>query len=134
MRATQNVTLSVHSPLTPAVFHILLTLAPGQKHGYAIMKQVEEDAGGTLRMGPGTLYGTLGRMVAAGLVKEVEQGLVEHNDVKESHSTKKDSAEERRRYYQISSIGERALGAELSRLRHALATAKRKGVPVPSAR
>jgi len=71
------------TPLTPAVFHILLALADGQKHGYAIMKQVNADGGSSLRMGPGTLYGSLQRMEAAGLVEELE---VEN------------SVEERRRY------------------------------------
>src|ERR1039457_4100943 len=71
-------------PLTAAVFHILLALADGRKHGYAIMKQVAADGGSSLRMGPGTLYGSLQRMAAAGLVEE----RVEEED------------DERRRYYQ----------------------------------
>lgn len=56
-------------PLTPAVFHILLALADGPRHGYAIMQAAEETSGST--MGPGTIYGTLERLEAAGLVKEV---------------------------------------------------------------
>lgn len=56
-------------PLTPAVFHILLALADGPRHGYAIMQAAEESSGST--MGPGTIYGTLERLEAAGLVKEV---------------------------------------------------------------
>jgi len=55
-------------PLTPAVFHILLAVYAGERHGYEIMQQVEEDSRGAVKMGPGTLYGSLDRMIAAGLV------------------------------------------------------------------
>ena len=57
-------------PLTPAVLHILLALADGEQHGYAIAQAVEELTSGTVRMGPGTLYGSIGRMVASGLIEE----------------------------------------------------------------
>jgi DNA-binding PadR family transcriptional regulator len=107
------------APLTPAVFHILLALARGRKHGYAIMKEVAADGGGALRMGPGTLYGSLQRMTAAGLVEEIEGA----DDADE---------DERRRYYQLTSAGRRALGGETARLRQALSAAKRKGVAVPA--
>lgn len=103
------------TPLTPAVFHILLALADGRKHGYAIMKQTEADSGGYLHMGPGTLYGSLQRMSAAGLVEELEE-----------------LDDERRRYYRLTGAGERALAGELTRWRRALAMAKKKGVQVPS--
>ncbi len=106
-------------PLTPAVFHILLALADGEKHGYAIMKQVEADGGGALRMGPGTLYGSLQRMSAASLVEELE-------------TAPESSDDPRRRYYRLTDAGRRALGAELSRLRRALVAARRKRVPIPS--
>jgi DNA-binding PadR family transcriptional regulator len=98
-------------PLTPAVFHILLALADGRKHGYAILKQVGADGGHSLRMGPGTLYGSLQRMEAAGLVQEFE-----------------DAADERRRFYELTGSGQRALTHELSRLREVLSAAKRKGM------
>ena len=107
------------APLTPAVFHILLALAGGRKHGYAIMKEVAEDGGGSLRMGPGTLYGSLQRMTVAGLVEETEEGDETDGD-------------ERRRYYQLTSAGQRALGGETARLRQALSAAKRKGVTAPA--
>ncbi len=105
------------SPLTPAVFHILLALADGPKHGYAIMKQVDADGGRSLRMGPGTLYGSLQRMVAAGLVEEIEG-----------------ADDERRRYYRLTGAGQRALDGELARLRQALTAArkKRKGASAPA--
>jgi DNA-binding PadR family transcriptional regulator len=102
-------------PLTPAVFHILLSLADGNKHGYAIMKQVEADGGGFLRMGPGTLYGSLQRMSAAGLVEEIEE-----------------LDDERRRFYRLTAAGQMALDAELARLRKALLSAKKKGLGLPA--
>ncbi len=105
------------TPLTPAVFHILLALAGGRKHGYAIMKEVAADGGGSLRMGPGTLYGSLQRMTAAGLVEETEDDAEDDRD-----------QDERRRYYRLTGAGQRALGGELARLRNVLAAAKKKGV------
>ncbi len=57
-------------PLTPAVLHILLALADGDQHGYAIAQAIEALTDGTVRMGPGTLYGSIGRMVASGLIEE----------------------------------------------------------------
>lgn len=60
-------------PLTPAVLHILLALSSGERHGYAIMKQVEADSQGQVKMGPGTLYGSLKRMLEAGLVQESDK-------------------------------------------------------------
>jgi len=110
MKRVDHNPVSTLVPLTPAVFHILLALADGRKHGYAIMKQVAADGGNSLRMGPGTLYGSLQRMAAAGLVEEREQD------------------DERRRYYQLTSDGQRALRGELERLRQALAAARRKRV------
>src|SRR5271165_3669019 len=107
------------APLTPAVFHILLALAGGRKHGYAIMKEVTADGGGSLRMGPGTLYGSLQRMTAAGLVEETE-------------GAEESDGDERRRYYQLTSAGRRALAGETARLRQALSAAKRKGVAAPA--
>jgi DNA-binding PadR family transcriptional regulator len=105
------------TPLTPAVFYILLALADGQKHGYAIMKQINDDAGNSLRMGPGTLYGSLHRMEAAGLVEELEVENSEH---------------ERRRYYRLTGSGQCALDGELARLRQALSAAKKKGLSIPA--
>lgn len=86
-------------PLTPAVFHILLALADGPLHGYAIMQAVEQTAGPELRMGPGTIYGSLQRMEDAGLVKEL--------------TTRSD---DRRRVFGLQPAGRRALEAEAQRL------------------
>lgn len=91
------------SPLTPAVLHILMVLAHGEAHGYAIMKQVAVDSGGRVKMGPGTLYGSLKRMIDAGLVREA--------------APPADADDPRRVYYAITSQGTVALKAELERYR-----------------
>ncbi len=106
-------------PLTPAVFSILLALADGEKHGYAIMLEVDESTDGRVRMGPGTLYGSLDRMLKAGLIEESGRRL--------------DSAgsDERRRYYRIADFGRRVLQAETSRLAKAVRMARAKKVLSP---
>jgi DNA-binding PadR family transcriptional regulator len=86
-------------PLTPAVFHILLALANGPLHGYAIMQAVEALAGPEARMGPGTIYGSLQRMEEAGLVREVTA-----------------AAGDRRRLFALQPAGRRALEGEARRL------------------
>jgi DNA-binding PadR family transcriptional regulator len=86
-------------PLTPAVFHILLALADGPLHGYAIMQAVEASAGASPPMGPGTIYGSLQRMEEAGLVKEAAAG-----------------GDDRRRAFILLPAGRRALAAEAERL------------------
>jgi len=99
--------------LTPAVFHILLALSSGELHGYAIIKQVEADSQGKVNMGAGTLYGSLKRMLDAGLLKESEKRVdVEMDDA-------------RRIYYRITGVGEKALAAELERYRHIVGVAKK---------
>jgi DNA-binding PadR family transcriptional regulator len=95
------------SPLTPAVFHILLALYARERHGYDIMLQVKEDSRGLVKMGPGTLYGSLDRMIAAGLVVE---------------SNKQDP---RRIYYKLTALGQTALRAESERLSAVAAIARR---------
>ncbi len=105
---------SVHVPLTPAVLHILLALSTTERHGYGIMKEVEADSQGKVKMGPGTLYGSLGRMIEAGLIRESDKRVdVELDD-------------ERRVYYEITGIGQSALAAELERYRGVVAVARRK--------
>jgi len=101
-------------PLTPAVFHILLALADGEKHGYAIMKEVESATEGTITMGPGTLYGSIKRMLTAGLIRESQ----------ERPDPERDDA--RRRYYELTDYGRRVLAAEAQRLAQALRVARRK--------
>jgi len=87
------------------VFHILLALSSGERHGYAIMKQVEADSDGRVAMGPGTLYGSLKRMIDAGLVRESDR------------RTDSVLGDERRVYYAITGAGREALAAELERYR-----------------
>lgn len=92
-------------PLTPAVFHILLALADGEKHGYGIMLEVSKTTKETVIMGPGTLYGTLKRILEAGLIEETE--------------SRSDPAlgKERRRYYKLTNTGRTAAQDEAARLK-----------------
>jgi DNA-binding PadR family transcriptional regulator len=101
-------------PLTPAVFHILLALADGEKHGYSIMQEVATITNGTMRMGPGTLYGTIKRLLEARLIEETDE--------------RPDPAldDERRRYYRLTSFGERVAQAEAERLASLLNIARSK--------
>ncbi len=101
-------------PLTPAVFHILLALSTGERHGYGIMKQVETDSDGKVTMGPGTLYGSLKRMLDAGLVKESDKRIDPEMD------------DERRIYYQITGIGAKTLAAELERYKRIVNVAQER--------
>ena len=103
-----------NTPLTPAVLHILLALSSGERHGYGIMKQVEAESHGKVKMGPGTLYGSLGRMIEAGLIRESDKKVDPEMD------------DERRVYYKIAGLGRAALAAELERYREVVAVAKRK--------
>jgi DNA-binding PadR family transcriptional regulator len=107
-----------NQPLTPAVYHILLALADGEKHGYAIMKDVEQQTAGRVKMGPGTLYGSIKRMLAAQLIEEA----AERPDP--------DLDDERRRYYRISGLGRRVVSAESQRLSQAVKVARQKHVIV----
>ena len=91
-------------PLPVAQLHILLALADGEKHGYAIMSEVEVVTEGSVTMGPGTLYGTVKRMLNAGLVEETDERPDPELD------------DERRRYYRLTGLGERVLDAEVARM------------------
>ena len=102
--------------LTPPVYHILLALADGERHGYAIMQDVASQTNGRLQMGPGTLYGCLKRMLTAGLVEEADERPDPEID------------DERRRYYRMTRLGRESLRAEAHRLAEAVAAAKRKRV------
>ena len=101
-------------PLTPPVFHILLALADEERHGYGIMQDVARQTGDALQLGPGTLYGCLKRMLAAGLVEESEERPDPSLD------------DERRRYYRMTALGNRVVRAETQRLTGALSAAKAK--------
>ena len=109
-------TTNTNSPLTPAVFHILLALSSGERHGYSIMKQVEVDSQGNVKMGAGTLYGSLKRMLEAGLVKESDKRVDPEMD------------DERRIYYQITGMGTEALAAELERYQRIVTIAQQRNL------
>jgi DNA-binding PadR family transcriptional regulator len=102
-----------NAPLTPAVLHILLALSTQERHGYGIMKQVESDSQGKVKMGPGTLYGSIGRMIDAGLIRESDKKVDPKMD------------DERRIYYKITGLGQQSLAAELERYREVVAVARR---------
>src|SRR4051795_5868276 len=91
-------------PLPASAMHIVVALAGGEKHGYAIMRDVEELSGGTVAMGPGTLYGSIKRMI--------EQGLLEEADERPDPALD----DERRRYYRLTGLGRRVGAAEHRRL------------------
>lgn len=100
-------------PLSRQVYHILLALAAGDRHGYALMQDVERLTGGEIRLGPGTLYGALKRLVADGLVRESRR---------RPHPA---DADDRRRYYALTDRGRRLLGAETARLEQTVRLARR---------
>ena len=99
-------------PLPVAQLHILLALATGDKHGYAIMREVEVLTEGAVRMGPGTLYGTVKKMLKARLVEESDERPDPELD------------DQRRRYYRITGMGRYALDAEVNRMEQLARTAR----------
>jgi DNA-binding PadR family transcriptional regulator len=107
-------------PLTPAVFHILLSLADGEKHGYGIMKNVEVQTRGQIKMGPGTMYGSIKRMLAAGLIEESDERPDPELD------------DERRRYYRLTAAGRKVTVMETQRLTQVLKIARQKHITVCS--
>ncbi len=101
-------------PLTPATFHILLTLVDGERHGYSIMQEVARSTAGTVRLGPTTLYRSIKQMLAAGLIEELEERPDPAAD------------DERRRYYRLTTFGLQVAAAEERRLEDVLAIARAK--------
>jgi DNA-binding PadR family transcriptional regulator len=95
-----------YAPLTPAVFHILLALFGKERHGYDVMQQVRSDSRNAVKMGPGTLYGSLERMIDAGLV------------------AKSNTRDPRRIFYKLTALGEKTLRAETDRLSRLVAVAR----------
>ncbi len=91
-------------PLRPAVLHILLVLAQGERHGYAVKQEVERQTGGVVKMGPGTLYESIQRMVELGLIEE------------SSHRPRQGNDQAQRRYYRLTQFGEKVLQSEITRL------------------
>src|SRR6202041_1001538 len=106
------------TPLSHAVFHILLSLGEGERHGYALKREISLRTRGKLKLGPGVLYGSINKMLDLGLIEESETRPDPHLD------------DERRRYYRITAYGRKVAQAEAARMRELvqLATA-RFGVP-----
>jgi len=100
--------------LTPAALHILLVLAGGENHGYAIMREVAEHTGGKMRLGPGSLYGTIKRMLADGWIEESDERPDPELD------------DERRRYYRLTGVGRKLVQAEAERLEQLVNIARGK--------
>jgi DNA-binding PadR family transcriptional regulator len=103
-------------PLTPAMFHILVALADGERHGYGIMQEVSSRTDGKVRLGPGTLYGSIKRMLADGLIEESDERPDPEMD------------DERRRYYRLTDFGQRVVSAEVERLAKLVRHARRKSL------
>ena len=96
-------------PLSPAVFHVLVSLADGNRHGYAIIKEIADRTAGAERMGAGTLYAILRRLLEDDLIDEVPGA----------------SDDQRRRYYRLTALGRRVVKAEVERLERASTLARR---------
>jgi DNA-binding PadR family transcriptional regulator len=101
-------------PLTSAMFHILLALADRERHGYDIMREVDERTEGKMRLGPGTLYGSIKRMLKDGFIEELEERPDPELD------------DERRRYYRLTDFGYRLAVAEAQRLERLVKSARTK--------
>jgi DNA-binding PadR family transcriptional regulator len=114
----ENITPEIDQvlPLTPTVFHILLALADQERHGYGIMQEVMMMTQNRVRMGPGTLYGSIKRMLKANLIEESDE--------------RPDPAldDERRRYYRLTDFGRQVLAAEARRLSTLIDVAQTKHV------
>src|SRR5215468_654717 len=101
-------------PLKTNWFHILLSLAGGEQHGYGIMQEVFERSSGKIRLWPATLYGTLKRLIEAELIEESEERPAPELD------------DARRRYYRMTDLGKRVLDAECERLQELVRTIRLK--------
>jgi DNA-binding PadR family transcriptional regulator len=110
MTLTQKEDYSPFLPLSPAALQILLALAAEDRHGYGIMQEVARESGGQVKLGPGTLYDNLQKLMSLGVVDEVAR--------------KSPDDDPRRRYYSLSGLGRRVLTAEIERLEKAFGAAK----------
>ncbi len=111
-----NESTSPHLPLPPAAFHILVSLADRERHGYSIMQEVAERTGGEVQLHAGTLYATLKRLLADGLIRELDERPDE------------DSGDTRRRYYQLTKVGRERARAEARRLAELVRQARASGL------
>jgi DNA-binding PadR family transcriptional regulator len=103
-------------PLTPVMFHVLLSLSDADRHGYAILKEVSERTGGSVALSTGTLYGLIKRALAEGLIVESRR------------RPRADEDDERRRYYRLTEFGSKVVTAEARRLEQLVASAWDKRV------
>ena len=103
------------TPLSPAIFHILLSLGEGERHGYALKREISQRTGGRLKLGPGVLYGSINKMLELGLIEESDERPDPHLD------------DERRRYYRITPQGTAAAKAEARRLGQLVKMARAAG-------
>lgn len=101
-------------PLKPQWFHIMLALAGGEQHGYAIMQEVVNRTHGKVRLWPATLYGSIKRLIAANLIEESDERPAPELD------------DARRRYYRLTPLGKRVLDAECERLQELVRTIRLK--------
>jgi DNA-binding PadR family transcriptional regulator len=115
-RSRNNEEQDVQEPLTPAMFHVLLALADGEKHGYAILKEVARRTGGKVQLSAGTLYGIIKRLNAEDWIVESNKRPVAGLD------------DERRRYYRLTELGRRVAVTEARRLEELLAMARNKNL------
>ena len=103
------------NPLPSAAFQILLALAGEDLHGYAIMRRVEEQTSGRVRLGPGTLYSSIQTLLEEGLIEEV-------------NAAARDAGDERRRYYRITSAGRKVARGEAERMADLLRVARHRRI------
>lgn len=108
--------IAAQLPLTPGVFHILLAVADQDRHGYAIILDVAERTGGVVRLGTGTLYTAIARLL--------EQRLIEESDERPGE----DEDDERRRYYRLTPFGREVANAEARRLAALVRMARGRGI------
>jgi DNA-binding PadR family transcriptional regulator len=103
---------AAYLPLTPPVFQVLLALADGEKHGYAILKEVDARTGGDFQLSTGTLYAIIKRLLTDGIIEEIGSRI--------------DDDDERRRYYRLTALGRKVAAAEATRMAGLVASARRK--------
>jgi DNA-binding PadR family transcriptional regulator len=121
MAKTKQSSVEALLPLPLPVFHMLLGLSEGERHGYALKREILQRTGGKLSLGSGALYGSINKMLEQGLIEESEERPDSHLD------------DERRRYYRITALGRRVAQAEAVRLRQLVRLAEESlGFPEPA--
>jgi DNA-binding PadR family transcriptional regulator len=108
--------LDRHLPLSPAVFHLLLALADEERHGYAIMRDIEDRTAGLVKVGPGMLYGSIKWLLEEGLIAEAPRDAAKKKE------------DERRKYYRLTEDGLTVVKAEAARLEAAVGLARARNV------